>query len=319
MKKIISLVLAVVMIFASCLIFASCGKSAYTIGIVQLAPHPALDAATQGFQDAVKEKLGADNVTFDLQNAAGESNTCTTIVNSFVSKKVDLIMANATPALTAAYNATETIPILGTSITEYGTALNIANFNGTVGGNCSGTSDLAPLDKQAQMIIDLFPNAKKVGLLYCSAEPNSLYQVKVVKEYLEAKGLTVTNFSFSDSNDLRTITERAADQSDVIYIPTDNTAATGAEIIGGILSQKKVPAIAGEESICKGCAVATLSISYYDLGYKTGLMAAEILKDGKDISKMPIQYVDTFTKKYNKKMATELGIDIPSDYVEIAD
>ena len=203
LSRIIAVLLAV-----SCLSLAlvSCGeKKAYTIGICQQAPHVALDAATEGFKQALIDKLGEENVKFELQNAQGESNTCSTIVNSFVSKNVDLIMANGTSALQAASNATTTIPILGTSITAYSVALNLPDFDGTVGGNISGTSDLAPLSDQAQMILDFFPEAETVGLFYCSAEPNSAYQAEVVKEYLEAKGITCTEYKFSDSNDVAQI------------------------------------------------------------------------------------------------------------------
>ncbi|MBQ6419642.1 MAG: ABC transporter substrate-binding protein [Clostridia bacterium] len=290
------------------------GKT-FTVGICQLVQHEALDAATKGFKDALTEALG-DSVTFDEQNAAGDSATCATIVNSFVSKNVDLIMANATPALQAAYNATETIPVLGTSITEYGTALELSDFNGTVGGNVSGTSDLAPLDEQAQMLVDLFPDAQKVGLLYCSGEPNSAYQVKVVREELEAKGIEVTDYSFADSNDINAVLNKAVTEVDVIYIPTDNTAANSAELIGNIVREAKIPVIAGEEGICKACGVATLTISYYDLGVKTGEMAARILKGEADISTMAIEYAPV-TKKYNKAIADELGIEIPEDYEAI--
>ncbi|MBO4343132.1 MAG: ABC transporter substrate-binding protein, partial [Clostridia bacterium] len=266
--------------------------------------------------DALKDKFG-DKVTVDVQNAAGDSNVCSTIVNSFVSKNVDLIMANATPALQAAASATTTIPVLGTSITEYGVALNIENFNGVVGSNISGTSDLAPLSEQAQMVIDLFPEAKKVGLLYCSAEPNSTYQVNVVKEILEGKGLTCTEYKFSDSNDVVQVTEKAADDCDVVYIPTDNTAASCAETINNVLLPKKVPVVAGEEGICKGCGAVTLSISYYELGKKTGEMAAQILSGEKKVSEMAIEYDPNPVKKYNKDICEELGIEIPADYSPI--
>ena len=318
MKKILSLVLAAALILTLCLSFASCGGSKkYTVGILQLAPHVALDAATEGFKQALIDRLGADNVSFDFQNAAGDPNTCATIASSFVSKNVDLIMANATPALQAVANATTNIPILGTSVTEYGTALGINDFNGTVGGNISGTSDLAPLTEQADMILSIVPDAKKVGLLYCSAEANSAYQVKVVEEYLATKGVTCKRYPFSDTNDVSAVTEKAASESDVIYVPTDNTAATCANTIGSVVRRTNTPIIAGEEGICAGCGVATLSISYYDLGYKTGLMAADILTGAKNVSEMPIQYVDTFTKKYNAEIATELGVTIPEGYVAI--
>ena len=272
---------------------ASAGDNAarkYTIGVCQLVTHDALDAATQGFIDAVQEKLGADNVDISVQNAANDQNVCSTIVNTFVSQKVDLIMANATPSLQAAYNATTEIPILGTAVTEYGVALGLKDFNGTVGGNVSGTSDLAPLTEQADMILELFPEAKTVGLLYCSAEPNSEYQVQVVEEYLTGKGITCVRYSFTDSNDVAAVTTKAAADSDVIYIPTDNTAASCTETIGNIVLNAGTPVVAGEQGICAGCGVATLSISYYDLGYKTGEMAAQILTGEADISQICLLY-----------------------------
>ena len=292
-------------------------KKKTTIGICQLIKHDALDAATRGFMDAVKEGLGEENVTFDLQNAAGDSATCATIANSFVSKKVDLIMANATPALQAAYNSTTTIPILGTSITEYGVALGIEHFDGTVGGNVSGTSDLAPLDEQAQMLVDVFPSATKVGLLYCSAEANSLYQVQVVESELQSKGLTTTRMSFSDSNDISSVLNGNINNIDVLYIPTDNTAASCTSVINSVCSSHNVPVVAGEEGLCKGCGAVTLSISYYNLGLKTGQMAVEILKDKKDISKMPIAYDENPVKKYNPTICEALGITVPEGFIPI--
>ena len=269
------------------------GAKKYTIGVCQLVTHDALDAATQGFIDAVKDKLGEENVTIDVQNAANDQNVCTTIVNTFVSKKVDLIMANATPALQAAYNATAEIPILGTSVTEYGVALGIDNFSGTVGGNVSGSSSRI--------------------MSACSAEPNSEYQVQVVEEYLTGKGITCTRYSFSDSNDVAAVTTKAAADSDVIYIPTDNTAASCTETIGSIVLNAKTPVVAGEKGICTGCGVATLSISYYDLGYKTGEMAAQVLTGEADIAEMPIQYAPA-AKMYNPTMCEALGITAPEGY-----
>ena len=321
MKKILGVLLTVAALGT---MLAGCGndsaqtetKKVYNVGIVQLTQHAALDAATEGFKQALIDKLGEENVKFDVQNASGEATVCTTIVNSFISKKVDLIMANATPALQAAYNATNTIPILGTSVTEYGVALGIDNFTGIVGTNVSGTSDLAPLDQQAAMLTELLPDAKTVGLLYCSAEPNSEYQVKVVEEALKAKGLTCTRFSFSDTNDVSTVTADAAAKCDALYIPTDNTAASCASTIGNIVRDKKVPVIAGEAGICEGCGIATLSISYKDLGYKTGEMAAKILTGEAKVSEMPIEYA-TATKKYNPTICEELGITVPSDYTAL--
>lgn len=288
----------------------------YTIGVIQQMQHEALDAATQGFQDAVAELFG-DQASVEVQNASGEAANCSTIVGSFVSSGVDLIMANGTTALQSAAAATTTIPILGTSITEYGVALGIDGFTGTTGMNVSGTSDLAPLDQQAAMLQEWFPDAKNVGLLYCSAEPNSLYQVETVQGYLEEMGYTCTPYSFSDSNDLSAVATNACAQSDVLYIPTDNTAATNAELIGNIAQSSATPIIAGEEGICSGCGVATLTISYYDIGYATGKMAYEILVNGADPAEMKIEYAPQFTKKYNPDMCDALGLTAPEGYEAI--
>ena len=289
----------------------------YTVGICQYAPHDALDAATQGFQDALTEAFG-DAVAFELQNAAGDTPTCATIANGFVSAGVDLILANATAPLQAAVAATSDIPILGTSVTEYGVALGISDFNGVVGTNVSGTSDLAPLDQQAAMVQEWFPDAKTVGLLYCSAEPNSQYQVDTVQAELEKLGYTCTQYAFSDTNDMASVTQNAADNSDVIYVPTDNTCANNAGVIDNICRPAGVPIIAGEEGICGGCGVATLSISYYDLGVTTGEMAVKILTGEADISEMPIEYAPQFTKKYNEAICADLGLTVPEGYEAIA-
>ena len=294
---------------------AAASGDSYTVGICQLVQHAALDAATQGFEDALTAEFG-ENVKFDFQNAQGDSATCATIANGFVSAGVDLIMANATPALQAAQSATNKIPVLGTSVTEYGVALGLSDFSGTVGGNISGTSDLAPLDQQADMIVEWMPEAKKVGLLYCSAEANSQYQVDEVQKYLEAKGVTATQYAFSDSNDLSSVCQKAADENDALYVPTDNTVAANTGIVDGICRPAKKPVFAGEEGICAGCGVATLSISYYDLGYTTGEMAVKILKGEADISTMPIEYTDV-TKKYNKAVCDDLGLTAPEGYEEI--
>ena len=319
MKKIIAILLAVMMLCA----VTACGgeggeAETYTVGICQLVQHPALDAATQGFKDALTEAFG-DKVTFEEGNAANDIPSCATICNGFVMSEVDLILANATPALQAAASSTDSIPVLGTAVTEYGVALSIDNFNGTVGTNISGTSDLAPLDQQADMVSELFPDAKNVGILYCSGEPNSKYQAKVVRECLEKKGLTVKEYTFADSNDVSTVTATACDENDVIYIPTDNTAASCTEAINAIALPAGVPIVAGEEGICKGCGVVTLSIDYYELGRTTGQMAVKILKGESDISEMPIEYYPEPVKKYNADIASKLNITVPGDYTAISD
>lgn len=322
MKKLISLVLAAVMALS----LVACGSGnkdkdtgdkTYKVGVVQLVQHEALDAATKGFTDALKEALG-DKVEVVEKNASGDSNNCSTIVNGFISDKVDLIMANATPALQAAASATSTIPILGTSVTDYATTLEIADWTGTVGGNISGTSDLAPLDKQAAMLQELFPNAKKVGMLFCSSEPNSKYQVDEVTKLLSAAGITCTEYTFTDSNDVSSVTQKACDDSDVLYIPTDNTAASNTEAIANVVLAAGTPVIAGEAGICKGCGVATLSIDYYELGKITGQMAAKILTGEADISTMPVEFAPTATKQANMANCEKLGITVPADYTALA-
>ncbi len=323
MKKLIALLCALVMLLS----LAACGSAPaddasepavntdakYVVGICQLVTHPALDAATQGFKDALTEALGED-VAFTEGNAGGEPNNCTTIVDGFVSENVDLIMANATAPLQAAASATADIPILGTSVTDYATALSISDWTGTVGGNISGTSDLAPLDEQAAMLNELFPDAKNVGLLYCSAEPNSVYQVETMAALLEDMGYTTAYYAFTDVNDLSSIAQTACDSSDVIYIPTDNTAAANAETIGNVVMAAGVPVVAAESGICAGCGVATLSIDYYDLGYTTGEMAAKVLTGEADIAEMPVEFAPNVTKQYNAANCDELGITIPDGY-----
>ena len=342
MKKLIALLLAALMVFA----MAACQPAAsddtagandtvaddtagandtaaddtaaekFVVGICQLTPHVALDAATDGFIQALYDVLGEENVEIKEEIGGGDTATCAPIVNAFVSEGVDLIMANATPALQAAAAATSDIPVLGTSVTEYGVALDIADFSGTVGGNISGTSDLAPLDQQAAMIQEWFPDAKNIGLLYCSAEANSKYQVDTVKAELEGMGYTCELYAFADTNDLQSVTQAAADASDVIYIPTDNAVASATGIVNDVCSAAEVPVIAGEEGICSGCGVATLSISYYDLGYTTGEMAAKILKGEADVSTMAIEYAPA-TKKYNAAICEALGLEAPEGYVAI--
>lgn len=328
MKKVLVILLALAMVLS----FAACGSApvetpaaeataaaedtVYTVGICQLVQHAALDAATQGFVDTLKAEFG-DKINIIEQNASNDIPTCSTIVNGFVSDGVDLILANATPALQAAVEATDTIPILGTSVTEYGVALGIAGFTGTVGGNVSGTSDLAPLDQQAAMLLELLPDVKSVGILYCSAEANSVYQAEVVKAALEDAGVAVEIYTFTDSNDVAAVTATACDASDALYIPTDNTAASCTEAINNVAEPAGVPIIAGEEGICSGCGIATLSISYYDLGVTTGKMAVKILKGEADISEMPIEYFPDPVKKYNPALCDALGISVPSDYVAI--
>ena len=320
-KKIIAMAMLMALSLTS---LAACGKSGsqsnpnakYKVGVCQLVQHAALDAATEGFTAALKDELG-DEVSVEVQNASGDSATCATICNTFVSEGVDLIMGNATPALVSASQATASIPIVGTSITDYATALDISDWNGKTGINVTGASDLAPLDKQAELLKELFPDAKKVGIVYCTAEANSKYQSTEITKTLKSMGYEVTEFTFSDSNDIQSVVTNACSNSDVLYIPTDNQAAAATETINNVALAAKVPIVCGEEGICEGCGVATLSISYYDMGYTAGKMAAKILKEGADPSTMDIQYSNEFTKKYNADICKTLGITPPDGYVAI--
>ena len=319
MKKVWKVLIAVMLILtmSACSGKDETADDTLRVGVVQLVQHDALDAATQGFVDALIAEFGEEKVKVDVQNASGEVANCTTIVNGFVSADVDLIMANATPALLAAASATSEIPVLGTSVTDYASALEIDNWNGITGKNVSGTSDLAPLDGQAAMIRELFPDAKTVGIIFCSAESNSAYQVEVISEELKKLGLEAKEFSFTDTTDIASVTQSACANSDVLYIPTDNTAASNTETIANIVLPAGKPVVAGEEGIGRGCGVATLSISYYDLGYTTGLQAVKILKGEADVASMPIEYAKEFTKKYNPANCTALGVEVPEDYTEL--
>lgn len=284
----------------------------YYIGICQWEVHTALDEATRGFQDALTDKLG-DEVVFDVQIAQGSTETCKEILNGFVSDDVNLIMANATSALMAASQATNTIPIVATSITDYGTALNMREWTGASGINVTGTSDLAPIESQADMIQELVPEAEKVGILYCSTETNSIFQAQVMGSVLTEKGMAYGTYTIADKDELEKTVRKAASECDVLYIPTDNTIASMADILKEILISEKVPMIAGEEGLCEA-GIATLSISYYDIGHTAGEMAYEILTEGKNPGEIEVRYAENVTKKYNPENCEALGIKVPDDY-----
>lgn len=316
-KKVTAVALSGVLVASA---FAGCSKAGtadenktYKVGICQLVQHDALDAATEGFKAAMTEALG-DKVVFDEQNAGGDSNTCSTITNQFVANGVDLIMANATPALQAAMQNTATIPIVATSVTDFATALDISDWTGTTGMNVTGTADLAPLDEQAKMIKELCPDAKTVGILYCSAEANSKYQADTITKTLNELGFTVNEYTIADTNQIADVTTKACGEVDVLYIPTDNTIASATAAVNEITEPAKIPVFAGEEGICKGCGVATLSISYYSIGYEAGKMAVQILTEGADPATMEISYATDLTKKYVAERANALGITIPEGY-----
>ena len=296
---------------------AACGEQKqeghYKVGIIQQLEHEALNAATEGFKKALTEKLG-DKIQFDYQNAQGEQTNLSTIATKFVNSNVDLILANATGALQTASNATSSIPIIGVSITDFKTALpSRFDENNKPTGNVTGVSDLAPIDKQIELLHKLCPEAKNVGILYCSSEANSKYQADLAEKALDALGLSHNIYTFVDTNDISAVATKAAADCDVIYIPTDNTAADNMPLIKSVTidSDKKVPVIAGEENMCKKGALATLSSSYTDMGYEAGLMAYDILVNGKKASDFDIKYLTDGTEKYNKEIAQTLGVAIP--------
>ena len=319
MKKIIALVLAAVLVLGmASAVTAKAEEKTYTVGICQLVQHAALDAATEGFMDALTEKLG-DNVKFDLQNAQGESTTCSTIVTGFVANEYDLIMANATPALLAAVSATDTIPILGTSVTDYATALAIDDMDASVGTgiNVSGTSDGVPAQMYADTVMELVPEAKSVSVLYCSAEPNSVLQADQFIACMDELGVDTTVYTFTDSNDIQAVVTSAVEGADAMYIPTDNTAASNMTIINNVCTAAGLPVICGEEGMCGAGGLATVSISYYDIGHVCGEMAYDILVNGADVSTMPIGYAASPAKKYNSDFADAIGFEMPEGYEAI--
>ena len=318
MKKMLAIALAALMLLS----LAACGGTAsdegkYVIGICQMTKHPSLDQASDGFKDAVIAALGEENVVFEEQDAAGEYATCGVVIDGFIAEGVDLILANSTTPLQVAVSATDEIPILGTSITDYAAALNMSEWSGSVEGNVSGTTDLAPLDQQAAVIAELFPEAENVGLLYCSSEPNSVYQIRLIREYLTGMGYSCTEFAFADVNDMSYVIETACDASDVIYIPTDNTCATYTENIANVVLPAGIPVVTGDSATCAAAGVATFSISYYDLGRATGEMAVQILTGEADISEMPIQPAGEAYKLYNPANCERLGVNVPDGYLAI--
>ena len=308
MKRILSLSLALLLCIGASLSLASCkDKTDYTVGICQLMKHDSLDQATQGFIDALNEAMekAGKTVTIDMQ-IAGEPTLCTTVINTFTAKKVDLIMANATPALSAAATATTTIPVLGTSVTDY-----VDTFKGNIPANVSGTSDAVPFADQAQMMIDTLGlvAGDKVGVLYCTNESNSVVQYNAVKALFDAAGIVAEAVTFSETTELQAVVNAAADTYKAIYVPSDNTVAQNDAIVGTICEEKKIPVFTSYSSaIC----YASLAIDYYELGKETGRMAAEILLGTKTVAELEIKKL-TPAVVYNKELCSKLGITVPEN------
>ncbi len=308
MKRIITIVLALVLCAGACLTFTSCGNDAdFNVGICQLMEHESLDQATNGFIDALTEELenAGKTVKFDTQ-VAGEANLCTSVVNTFTAKKVDLIMANATPALLAAANATTKIPVLGTSVTDYDDT-----FSGKIPENVSGTSDAVPFDEQAEMMIETLGlvAGDKVGVIYCTNESNSLIQYEAVKKLFEEEGIVVEAYTFSETTELQAITTSAASNCKAIYVPSDNTVAENDSVVGTICTEKNIPVYTSYGgAIC----YASLAIDYYELGRETGKMAAQILLGNKEAKDFDITTL-TPSVNFNEELCEKLGIEIPKE------
>ena len=310
MKKLL-LVLLTLLLLTACGESQGDGEKVYNIGVLQIVQHEALDNATKGFEDALREKLG-DKVKFDEKNAAGEPANCALIANQFVADDVDLIFANATPSLQAAVQATDTIPVVATSVTAFKVALSISDWTGFTGINATGTSDLAPLDQQAAQLVELVPDAKKVAIFFCNSEANSVFQADEIEKHFAKLGIETQRFTFADSNDIAQVAMNACEWADAVYLPTDNTAAAYVSA-----DQFSKPVIAGEAGICKKAGVATISITYYDIGYRAGEMAYEILVNGADPATMKVEEVTKTEKMYNKELCDKFNITIPEGYVEV--
>ncbi len=288
------------------------------VGIVQIVEHPALDAARQGFLDSLKE-LGYEdgkNIAFDYQNAQGSQDILTQIADRFVANNVDMILAIATPSALTMAGKTETIPILGTAITDYVDA-KLAKSNEEPGFNVSGTTDMNPIVEQIDLLRKLVPDAKTVGLLYTGSEPNSVLQAVIATQAIVAAGMEVKEIKINNSNDVQQAATSLADQVDVIYLPTDNVVASAMPIVGEVTMAKKIPVICGEAGMVSGGGTATLGISYYNLGWQTGLMANDVLKNGADVSKMPIQAQTEFEYAFNLENAAAIGLVIPQELLDL--
>ena len=318
MKK-MSLVLAAMMAISLFLPgMALADEKVPVIGVVQFVQHEALDRANQGFVDALKDNgfVDGENIRLDQQNANADSSTLATIADSFIAQKVDLALAIATPAAQMMMGKTETIPILGTAITDYVEA-KLAKSNEEPGYNVSGTTDMNPIVQQIELLKTLVPGAQTVGLLYTGSEDNSVLQARIAVEAIEALGMKWVEVKVNNSNDVQQAAQSLADQCDVLYVPTDNVAASAMPIISEVMSEKKIPIICGESGMVRAGGTATLGINYYNLGYQTGLMAIEVL-GGADVSKMPIKAQTEFDYAFNLEAAAAIGLEIPQDLLDQA-
>lgn len=318
-KRIITTALAAAMLLGSATACGGGGET-YEIGICRFADHESLSAATEGFREVLTEKLGG-KVKITVENAGGDRDAVNSICEGFAGDGVDLIMANATAALTAAANATEEIPVIGVAITDFASALGVASLGETTGRNVSGVSDMIPEADCANTVAELFPSANhsKLGILYCAEEANSDHQATAMKPLFEALGYTVGLYTFKDATELAGAAKIACENSSVLYIPADNVIAEHSDTVKSVVLSRKTPVITADENVCKAFGVATVGIDYAELGRKAGLMAYDVLTGKSEIGETPILYADKTVKKYNPSIAEELGVLVPEGYVAIVE
>jgi len=312
MKKLISIFIALLLLFT----VAGCEKKSdvIEIGIIQIIEHAALDAAREGFIDALKDNGYEEgkNIKIDYQNAQGDTNNLSTISDRFVSNKVDMVLAIATPSAQAIAGKTTTIPILATAVTDFVTA-KLVESDEKPGGNVSGTSDMNPIEEQLDLMVQLVPDVQTVGVIYNSSEDNSVLQARIVKEIVEGRGLKYVEVTVSNTNEVQQAVQSIVDKCDALYLPTDNTIASAMPTVYSVTVEAKVPTICGEANMVVNGGLATLGINYYNLGYQTGLMAIDVLKKGKQPKDMPIQKPREFDFTINGAVAAEIGLEIPEE------
>ncbi|MDM8274502.1 ABC transporter substrate-binding protein [Enorma phocaeensis] len=281
----------------------------YQIGVIQLTEHGALDQANEGFIAALDE--AGISYSADQQNAQNDQSACQTIASKLVNDGDDLIFAIGTPAAQAVASATSDIPIVGSAITDYAES-GLVSSNDEPGGNVTGSSDLTPVADQIDLLQQLLPDAQTVGLLYCSAEANSEIQIEMAEEALDEAGIAHERYTVSSSNEIQQVVESMVGKVDAIYAPTDNTIAAGMSTVAMVANENKLPVIVGCDTMVEDGGLASYSINYYDLGYKAGEMAIEILENGGDPATMPIEYLssDECTLIVNQETADALGVDI---------
>lgn len=289
----------------------------YKIGIIQYMDHVALDSAREGFLAALKDNgyTEGENLELDYQNAQGDQSNLSTISKSFVSQDMDLVLGIATPAVQSIAGETETIPVVGTAVTDY-TSAKLAKSDDAPGYNVTGTSDMNPIEEQIELLQQLCPDAKTVGVLYTSSEDNSVLQAGLAKQYIEAAGLEYVEMTVTGTNDVQQATQAIVKKCDVIYVPTDNTFASAMPTVYGVVSESKTPVICGEAGMVESGGMATLGINYYDLGYQTGLMAIKILKGEAEPATMPIEKAQKFDYAISKEFVDAIGLEVPDELQE---